>query len=156
MMKEFLQRSYVRYGLVQSAITALCLVIMEITGQNESFDQKSPIFLLGTMLAPFVIWYFGIKERRKELKGKLTWKEGVKQGLKISLVYAIVSPFVFLIYYVLINPSIVTNVGEAYQLTNADNTIIITVDMLVQFVAALIFGGVYAAIISFFLKSKSK
>lgn len=143
------------YGLLMCLTLAVCLFIMEITGQNQTFDNKSPLQILYMFLAPAFIWYFGIRAKKKMLKGKISFKQAFTQGVKISLVYGIVSPFIFLFYYVFINPEIVNYAKTAYGMTGSDNTTVIIVDMIVQFIAAIAFGSIYAAIISFFLKSKS-
>jgi hypothetical protein len=125
---------------------------MTVTGVE--FNEKSPFAMLVTIIAPFVIWYLGLREYKKDLKGKMTFKQGVRQGFKISLVYAAVSPFIFLVFY-FVNPSLLEYAKTAYGLTAASDTIVIAVDMLVQVVAAIVGGTVYAAILSLFLKSKS-
>jgi FtsH-binding integral membrane protein len=153
-MKLFGQ-SYVKYGLLMCAVVVVCLTVMELTGQNQSFD-KSPLTIVWTFIAPAVVWYLGINARKKSQKGKLTFKEGVKEGFKISFVFGLVSPFIFALYYLLFNPQILEYVKTSYGLTNAEDAIVIAVDMLVQFISALIFGTIYAAIISFFLKTKTK
>ena len=151
---EILKQNHVKYGLIMSAIIAVCLLFMEITGQNQSFDQKSPLVFFSMIVAPFIVWWMGIKAKKDSQKGKLTFKEGLKEGFKISLVYGIVSPFVFVLYYLLINPGILDYVRTSYNLTEASQMTVILVDMLVQFISALIFGTIYAAIISFFVKAK--
>jgi len=152
---ELLRRNYVKYGLIMSGLIVLCLVYMELTGQNLSFE-KSPVVLAITMIAPFVVWFLGIKAFKKAQGNKLTFKQGVKEGFRISLVYGVVSPFVFLLYYILVNPQIVQYAATSYGMANASFGVVVGIDMLVQFVSALIFGTLYAAIISFFLRTKSK
>jgi hypothetical protein len=128
---------------------------MELTGNNETFDQKSPIFLFYQFIAPLIVWYFGLTSYKKLHNGKMSFKDGVKEGFRMSLVFGIVSPFIFVAYY-LINPGIVDFIKTAYQMPDADNNTIIAFDMIVQLVAALIGGTIYAAILSFFLKTKSE
>lgn len=153
---DILKQSYVKYGLIMTGLLIGCLALMEITGQNESFENKSPIFFVYQFLAPAVVWYFAIKAKKKELKGKLTFKQGITQGFKISLVFAVISPFIFALYYTLINPAILTYVKSAYGLNQVSDVMIIIIEMFAQFVGAIIFGTVYAAIISFFLKTKAE
>ncbi len=153
---KLLQLNYVKYGLILVCVLVVCLLLMEVTGQKESFDEKSPLFVIYQFIAPAVVWYLGIKAKKKMHKNKLTFKQGLVEGFKISLVFAIVSPFIFLAYYTLINPGILNFVRTAYNMPGASDAMVIGVDMLVQFFASLIFGTIYAAIISFFLKSKSK
>jgi hypothetical protein len=152
---KLLQKSYVKYGLLMTAVIVLCLFLMEVTGQNKTVEH-SPYVVFFTMIAPFIIWFFALREKKKQLKGKMSFKQGVVEGFKVSLVYAIVSPFVFLFYYCCVNPAIIPAVGAAYQLKGATNEVIIATDMAVQFIAAIIGGTIYAAILSFFLKSKKK
>lgn len=134
-------------------LTALCLVLMEVSGQNTSFD-KAPLQSLVTLLGPLVVWYMGIYARRTAQKGSLTFKEGVSEGFKISLVYGLVSPFIFLVYYLVVNPGIVSYVRQAYGMAGAPDSSVIMVDMLVQLIAALVFGLVYSAVIALILRSK--
>lgn len=105
-------------------------------------------------VAPLVVWTLGIRAKKKALKNKLSFKQGLSEGFKISLVYAAVSPFMFMAYYLFVNPEIINYVRSAYRITGATNNMVILVDMVVQFVTATLFGTIYSAIISFFLKSK--
>lgn len=155
-MKELLAENHVKYGLIMSAVLVLCLALMELTGQNHSFDNKSPFQAIFMFIAPAVVWYFGINLKKKTLNGKMTFKQGLLEGFKISLVYAIVSPFIFMLYYLLINPEILNSIRTIYNLKGTSDALIIGVDMLTQFITAIIFGTIYAAIISMFLKTKSK
>lgn len=147
--------NHIKWGVIMAKITALCLVIMELTGQNQSFDQKSPLIMFFMFIAPLIVWWFGIAAKKKMLKGKISYKQAFTEGFKISLVYAVVSPFVFILYYLLVNQEILSYVRTAYQLIGQPDSVVILVDMIVQFLSALIFGSIYSAIISFFLKSKS-
>ena len=128
---------------------------MEVTRQNQTFDNKSPFQLIFMYIAPLAVWYLGIKDKKEALKNKLSFIQGITEGFKIALVYGIVSPFIFLLYYLLINPGILQYVKTVYNLTSAPVTMVIGIDMGVQFVASLIFGTFYGVIISFFLKTKS-
>ena len=151
---EILNKNYVKYGLILALLLIPCLAIMELTGSNASFENKSPVFFIYQFIAPFVVWYLGLKAYKKSLKGKMNFKEGVKEGLRMSLVFGIVSPFIFAAYYLFVNPEILEYVKVAYNLPSSSMALVIGVDMLVQFFAAVVFGTIYAAIVSFFLKSK--
>lgn len=142
------------FGLIMTALTAGCLVVMEITGENQSFDSKSFIHLLYQIGTPLLVWYLGIRARRTRQKGKLTYQEGFQEGLKISLTYAVTSPWVFLIYYLFINPDIVSYVRGVYHLTYASNTTVIAVDLLFQVILAFIFGVLYSSLLPIFLRNK--
>lgn len=152
---DFIKKSYFKYGLWLSALTLLCLFIMEITGQNNSFDNKSPLIFFLMVIAPALVFYSGIKNLKKSQKNKLTVKEGVQEGIRISIVYGIISPFIFLLYYQ-INPGILESIKIGYGMSEATDSMIISVDMLAQLIMALFFGAIYSTLISFLLKSKKK
>lgn len=152
---NLLKQNYVKYGLVMCVVLLACLMIMEITRQNESFDGKYPIQFFFMMIAPAIVWFWGIYAKKKMNKNKLTFKQGLNEGFRISLVYAIISPFIFLAYYTFVNPQIVNSVKEMYKMSGEPNSTVIAVDMTVQFISAIIFGTIYGAIISLFLKFKS-
>jgi hypothetical protein len=152
-MMELLKQNHIKYGLILCATIIVCLFFMHISGAGTDFEKKSPFDLL-IMLLPFVVWFLGIKAYKKELHNKMTFKQGLTEGFKISLVFGIISPFIFMFYYLLFNMEILTFVRDAYGLTGASDSIVIAFDMFVQFVASIVLGTVYSALISFFLKTK--
>lgn len=153
---KLLQKNHIKYALMMTGVVVACLVLMEVTGQNKTFDH-SPFALLFTVIAPLIIWYAGIRAKKKQLKGKLSYKQGVLEGCKIGIAYGFISPFIFLTYYLLINPGIVAYVRTAYFMksTTPDATVIF-VDLVIQLVASVVFGTIYGLIFSLFLKSKKK
>jgi hypothetical protein len=150
-MEKLLKQNHVTYGLMLCGVLIVCLLLLEITGQT--FDTKSPLFVAYQFIAPAVVWYFGINAKKKMQKGKLTWRQGVKEGFKISVVFGIVSPFIFALYYFM-NPDILDLVKTLYGNPEVSDSALLIMDLFGQFVSALIFGTLYAAAISFFVKSK--
>lgn len=146
----------IKYALYMTGIIALCLLFMEVTGQNKSFDSKSPLLMLLMQGAPLLIWFFGIRSKKKQLKNKLTIREGVMEGLMISLFFGVFSSLVFVFYYLFINSAILASVKQVYRMPQATNTIIIAVDVVAQFIFSLLFGAIYSAIVSYFLRTKVK
>jgi hypothetical protein len=154
MHMQIFKITYVQYGLLMCVAVAACLALMELTGNNQSFEGNM-YFVIVQFLVPFVIWYQGINTLKKKQAGMLSWKQGFMEGFRISLVFALVSPFVFLGYYVFVNLEILEYIREAYMLTGASDALVIGVDMVVQVITAVLFGSIYSAIIAFFLKSKA-
>jgi hypothetical protein len=152
---QLFKQNYVKYGLMLCAVLVICLTLMELSGNNETFDNKSPIFLVYQFVAPAVIFYFGLKSKKKLLGGKLTFKQGLKESFKMSLVFGIVSAFIFMLYYLVINPGILDYVRTAYNLVDAPDSTVIITDMVTQVIAASIFGTIYGMVITLFLKTKS-
>jgi hypothetical protein len=143
------------YGLLLSCVPIICLFLMEITGNNLSFDNPSWYELLLQLILPVLIIYAGIRAKKKQLGGLLSWKQGVVAGFEISLIFALISPFIFLAYYYFVNFQIVASVRTAYHMTRSSDFGVIRIDMLMQFVSALIFGLVASAVLSLFLRSRT-
>lgn len=152
---KFVLHDYMRYGLSMTLVVIVCLGVMELTGQNKTFDNSPLTFFFNT-IAPAIIWYLGIAARKRMQKGKLTFKEGVSEGLKISVVAGVSSFFVFLFYYLYVNPAIVSYAREVYHMYKATDAQIIQTDLTVQIIGTIIGGTLYSALVSFFLRSKSK
>ncbi|MES2622993.1 MAG: DUF4199 domain-containing protein [Patescibacteria group bacterium] len=143
------------YGLLLTVVPVICLVLMEITGNNLTFDNPTWYDIAIQTVLPVFILYLGIRARKKQLGGLITWKQGTVAGFEISLIFALISPFVFLAYYYFVNFKIIASVRNAYHLTRASDMGVIRIDMLLQFVSALIFGLIVSSIISFFIRSKT-
>lgn len=143
----------VKYALAMCAVVVVCLTMMEITGENKSFD-KSIYASFFTFIAPVIIWFLGIREKKLQQKGKLTYKQGVIEGFKIGVAYGILSPFIFLGYYLFFNPQIIASVRTMYQLTNQPDFVVIGADLGIQAVASVLFGTIYGIILSSFLRNK--
>jgi hypothetical protein len=143
----------IKHGLIMSAVVIICLFLMEIT--NSTFESKSPLMMFSTMIAPIFVWFSGLYAKKRSQKNKLSFKEGVLESFKISLIFGIISPFIFLFYYLFFNMEAVEYVKAMYNL-NTSIPLVIAFDMVFQFIAAVLFGTVYGTIITFFLKSTKK
>lgn len=154
MNTSILQKNHIKYGLIMSGILLICLTLMHVTNQYSSFEKGAPLDTI-FVLAPFVIWFLAIRAYKKELKNRMSFKQGLVQGIKISTVFGIISPIIFMLYYTLFNPGILNYVAESYGMKGAPTVAIIAVDMLVQCVGSIIMGTLYIAILSLFMRSKN-
>lgn len=123
---------------------------MQLTGENKGFTDGNAVFLF-TIAIPAIIWFFGIKAKKGELKNRMTFKQGFIEGWKITLIFALVSPFIFLVYYTLVNPQIVNWVRHG---STDPTAIVIARDMLLQFVISIIIGVLTSLPIALLLKSR--
>jgi hypothetical protein len=139
-----------------SALTLVCLIVLHGAGNIFGQQDDSPLFIVFAFGAPLLVWYLGLSAFKKERKNRMTFKQGVIEGFKISLVYGFTSPFVFTAYYIFLNPDVISYIRTSYKLTGATDDIVIAVDMIAQFFGAVVVGTVYGIILSFFLKSKHK
>jgi FtsH-binding integral membrane protein len=95
--------------------------------------------------------YLGISAKGRERGGKATFKECVKTGVAIAFVYALSASLFFLIQLLFLGPQVLAGEPGAqrqplWQVAAAAFTGL--------FVGSLLFGLVYATVISFFLANR--
>ncbi|MBA3723755.1 MAG: DUF4199 domain-containing protein [Candidatus Levybacteria bacterium] len=146
------KENYFYWAMVLNVITVLALALMEFSGNNQAYDPQSSLFIAYQFIIPVIVWYLGIRAKKKQLKNKLTFKQGMIEGTLIGLVFGLTSPFIFLIYYTLINPGIVDSIRHG-----ADPTwLVIGKDMMLSLVVCFVTGLILSPPIAFLLRSKKK
>jgi hypothetical protein len=150
-----LKQNHVKYGLLLTGLITVCLMWMYATNNYSKMQEPSAEGLIISFGMPLLVYFLGLRARKKELKNKLTLKQGIKESFKISLMAGLTSPFVFLIFYIFFNPGLIEYARNAYGMVGASDTMVVTVDLLIQLIGSIIFGTILGSIISFFLKSKS-
>lgn len=147
-----MQKNAVKYGLLLTGTIIAWVVVMHFTGLYSPNRRGTTIVDYLYLLIPAFGIYFGIQEKRdRYLHGRLTMREGLKEGMLISLVYGILSAFVFMLYYNLINPEIVEVAKAAYGMTEFTTQQVIFADMLVQIIFSLLGGLALSAVITAYL-----
>lgn len=148
-------KNYMKFGLILCILPILSLSLMEITGNNQTFENPSWYQAVLQLGIPIIIIIWGLVTKKKERAGMISWKECVREGFKMSLVFGVISSFIFFAYYTYINPGIVSSITETYLLHNTAVTQVIAIDMMAQVLFALILGFVVSSIVGVFLQSKT-
>ena len=78
-----------KYGLLITAVVVAWIVIVRLLMGVGANPKANLIAAILFNVAEIVAILLGMKARKKELNGKLSFKEGLKTGMGISLVYAI-------------------------------------------------------------------
>ncbi len=89
-----------------------------------------------------------MKERQKTLGDSLSFKEGLKTGMAISLVYAISACLFFMIEYLVAGPKLL--LSEAGPQTGALWQVA-AMAYAGLFLGSLFFGLIYSTLVAFFL-----
>ncbi len=142
-------RIALKYGLL---ITLVIVVWVVVTHFVFPLPPTSTLNLLAPVLfnlTAIIALYLGIKSRKAE--GEMTFKEGLKTGLSISLVYALSASLFFLLLLLIIGPSIMA--GEPMA-ANYPMWKVALRAFSGMFFGSLILGLVYSTIISFFLAKR--
>lgn len=137
-----------KYGLLITAVVVGWIVIVRFVmdvGLNSKANMIAPIIFNIAAIAAILL---GIRARRNELNGALSFKEGLKTGMKISLVYAVSACLFFMIEFLVAGPKLLLSEagpqsGPMWQLA--------AMAYAGLFFGSMISGLVYSTIISFFI-----
>lgn len=137
-----------KYGLLITAVVVGWIVIVRLimdVGANSKANVLAPILFNITAIVAIAL---GMKARKKELNGNLGFKEGLKTGMAISLVYAISACLFFMIEFLVAGPKLLLSeagpqVGPMWQVA--------AMAYAGLFFGSLFFGLIYSTVISFFI-----
>ena len=142
-----------KYGLLITSVVVAWIVIVRLVmgvGADSKANVIAPIlFNLTAILAI----YLGMKARKNELRGDLSFKEGLKTGMAISLVYAVSSCIFFMIEYLVAGPKLLLSetgpqTGPMWQVAAKAYAGL--------FLGSLLFGLIYSSVISFFIARRQR
>jgi hypothetical protein len=137
-----------KHGLLITAVVFAWVMVVhfapDFTADSRTKIIPPVLFNLTTLLAIF----FGMKARKKQLNGALGFKEGIKTGMAISLVYGFSSCVFFMLEYLVAGPKLLLSVagsesGPLWQIA--------VFHYAGMFFGALFFGLIFSTLIAFFL-----
>ena len=163
-------KTELKYGVIFAAIVIVYVMIEHFLGFNTTRHDIGQYSRLAGVLVPIIGIFMGIKAKRKELNGNLTFGQGVKTGFLIALIQTTITTLWFWFYGTVVNPQFVNTMLEfersrmlARGTDAADARA--TIDrlkalysfpflQLAQEVAGILYGTIFAMIFSAFLKKK--
>ena len=137
-----------KYGLLITAVVVAWIVVVRFV-MNIGADSKANVIApILFNLAAIVAILLAMKARKKELNGDLPFKEGLKTGMGVSLVYAISACLFFMIEFLVAGPKLLMSeagpqVGPMWQVA--------ALAYAGLFFGSLFFGLIYSTVISFFI-----
>jgi uncharacterized protein DUF4199 len=142
-----------KYGLLITAVVVAWVLIVRFlmgVGADSKANVIAPILF---NLAAIVAIYLGMTARKKELRGELSFKEGVKTGMMISLVYATSACLFFMIEFIVAGPKLLLSdagpqAGPIWQ--------VVAIAYSGLFFGSILFGLIYSTIISFFIARRNQ
>jgi len=136
----------IKYGLAITLVVVLWVLVTHFLfplAPESKANILAPIFF---NLAAIVAIYLGIKA--SAARGELSFKQGIKTGMAISLVYGISSCVFFFIVFLFVGPRLMANEPMAQDYPMWQAALAAFAGM---FFGALILGLIYSTIISFML-----
>ena len=140
-----------KYGL----LIALGVMAWVLVARNIVTNPLSIVHSFGTPfvmnLLQFIMIYVGIQALAREKGEKPTFKEGLKTGVAISLVYAVAACLFFVVVIAVVGTRwLATEPGAA----EAPVSRVMASAFLGLFLGAMIFGLIYSTLISFFVAKR--
>ncbi|HKZ81900.1 MAG TPA: DUF4199 domain-containing protein [Pyrinomonadaceae bacterium] len=144
-------RIALKYGL----LITLGVIVWTITAHLLTPNPTSPVHSLGAgvlfNLLEIAGIFLGVKAKKREAQGSLNFKQGIKTGLSIALVYGLSSCLFFLAVIVLFDQVLLAANAQA-QTRPLWQVALGTFGGL--FFGALFLGLIYSTITSFILASR--
>lgn len=137
-----------KYGLLITVVVVLWIVIVRLWLERGAGPLGQIISAVLFNGAAILAIFLGMKERKAALGGALSFKEGLKAGMGISLVYAISACLFFMIEYLVMGPKLL--LSEAGPQTSALWQVAVMA-YAGLFLGSLLFGLIYSTLIAFFL-----
>lgn len=146
-------RIALKYGLSITLVVVLWVLIARFLIGIESGSKADLMASVLFNLTAIVFIYFGTKARKNELAGDLTFKQGMKTGFSISLIYASSACLFFAVVLLVKGPGLLMNESGAQGLPLWR---LATQAFAGLFFLGLFFGIVYSTIIAFVLAKRPK
>lgn len=143
-----------KYGLLITAVLIAWILIVRFgmgVGPDSSVNILAPILFNVTAI---IAIFLGMRARKRELIGGLGFKEGVKMGMAISLVYAVSACLFFMIEYLVAGPELLMSEGNPQGRPLWQVAVLAYAGL---FFGSLFFGLIYSTVIAFLLaKSRGR
>jgi hypothetical protein len=141
-------RIALKYGLLITVVVVLWILVVRLWLGMGSGPQGQIISAILFNATSIIAIFLGMRARKRELGGALSFKEGLKTGMAISLVYAISACVFFMIEYLVAGPKLL--LSEAGP-QNGPLWQVAAIAYAGLFLGSLLFGLIYSTLIAFFL-----
>jgi hypothetical protein len=142
----------IKYGLIATVGVAAWVVIM----RSLIADPKSAVHTLGAPIFfnifHFAVIYLGLKALEREKSDRPTFKEGLKTGVGISVIYALTVSLFFVGAIAVVGTKWLASEPAA---ADAPMSRVLIGAFIGLFIGALLFGLIYSTLIAFFLAKRN-
>jgi len=152
----------IKWALIFVVVSLLWMLLEKLTGLHSEHIGKHPTYTNFFAIPAIAVYVFAFLDKRKKFyQGIMTYKQGLKAGIIITIIIAILSPVTQSISSLIITPEYFPNVieysvakglmsvEEANSVFNLKNYVIMAI------FGALIMGVITTIVVAFFTKSKN-
>ena len=151
----------IKWGLIFTAVALLWMVVEKLLGwHGEKIAQHATYTNLFAIIA-IAVYVFALLEKRKELSGVMSWKEGFVSGVIITIVVTILSPVSQWVTHQIISPeyfpNVINYVVESGNMTReaAEAFFNLSSYMVQASIGGLVMGLITSAVVALILKNKA-
>ena len=141
-------RIALKFGLLITTVVLAWIIIVRLAMGVGADSKASAIAPILFNVAAIVAIFLGMSARKRELNGEMSFKEGLKTGMGISLVYAASACLFFIIEYLVAGPKLLLSESGSQNLPVWQVAVFAYAGL---FFGSLFFGLIYSTVISFFL-----
>lgn len=136
-----------KYGLLITVVVVAWIVLVRFVMGVDAEPKANVIAPILFNLTQIVAIYLGVRARKAE-SGELSFKECLKTGMAISLVYALSSCIFFMIEYLVAGPKLLLSEAGASDRRLWQVAVFAYAGL---FFGAILLGLIYSTLIAFFL-----
>lgn len=155
-------KTELKWGVIFSVMGLIWLTLEYLVGLHGRFIGWHPYLTNLVAIPSVIIMVLAILEKRRVLRGKITFNQAFLCGLGVSLVVAVLSPITQIIFHRLINPGFFENAirygvehGMA-TLTEAQAFFNLQSYMLQSVFAAVVIGSITSLVIAAMIKKEAR
>jgi hypothetical protein len=142
-----------KYGLLITAVVIAWVVVVRFLLDVTADSKANIIAPILFNLAAIVAIFLAMKARKKELGGELDFKEGLKTGMSVTLVYALSACLFFMIEYLVAGPKLLLSEvgpepGPLWKVALGAYAGL--------FFGSLFFGLIYSTLVAFFVAKRRR
>ncbi len=155
-----------RYAVLMSMLMLLWLSLEFLVGLHDTYIQFHPYITMFSLVIPVVCSRMVLRDKKEDLNGKISFQQGLRTGLTVTVMAAFFAIPVQLIFHFLINPdffdsmrayavnrAMLLNMDVAKAKADAISYFNLTSYILMSFFGTLVFGSIIAALMAWRMKT---
>ncbi len=103
-------RTEIKWGVIFSLSTLVWAFIEKVGGFHDARLEQHPWFSMLFMIPAVAIYFFAMRDKRKQLGGAMNFKQGFMFGLGVSVIVAVLSPLLQWVTHRVISPNYFANI----------------------------------------------
>ena len=156
-------KTEIKWGFIFTAVMLIWMLFERMMGwHGEHIDQHATMSMIFAVIAIAIYVLALLDKRKNDLNGIMSWSEGFKSGLWVTVVVVVLSPFAQYLTHTVITPDFFKNISEyaveSGQMTRGEAESYFTLQnyLMQAAVGALGLGIATSAIVAIFTKKSSQ